>query len=257
MIEQHSNIAPGAQLGENVSVHPLAIVEDDVVIGDNCVIEAFAMVRSGVRMGSGNHIHPHAVIGGNPQDLSFDPATPTFLEIGDNNTFREHVTLHKATAEGQATHVGSDCFFMNYSHAAHDCEIGDGCILANAVQLGGHVKVGERVFFGAGAMAHQFCRVGSLAMVAALIGVRKDVLPFALVGGEPVRHYRINTLGIRRSGVPNAGIKAISAAARQLRVTGSYSPDEPPELNELQYLQSWLAAESKRGIYGWADASSS
>lgn len=254
VIDPLAQIATTAQLGDNVRIHAFAIIEDGVIIGDNCTIESFAMIRKGTRMGSNNHIHPHAVIGGDPQDLSFDSQTETFTVIGNDCTFREHSTVQRATQAGAATQIGDGCFFMNYCHAAHDCTVGDYNILANAVQLGGHTQTGERVFFGAGSMAHQFCRIGSFAMVAALIGIRKDILPFTLVGGSPVKHYRINSVGLRRAGINAAGLREISAATRQIRQQGHYAPDNKSALPQLQELETWLASPSKRGIYGWADS---
>lgn len=249
-IDKTAIIHPSAQIGDGVTIGASAVVEADVVVGDGCRLDAHAFIRRGVQMGQGNRVDPFAVIGGDPQDIGFNRQSETFVKIGDNNVFREHVTIHRSTVEGTATEIGSNCYFMNYSHAAHDCVVGDGCILANAVQLGGHVKVGAGVVFGAGAMAHQFCRIGSLAMVAAMIPIRKDILPYTMAGGEPVKHYRMNAVGIRRSGITRESVKAISVALRALRES-SNQDIAGAESTEVERLAEWLKAESKRGIYGW------
>lgn len=249
-INTTANIHPSAQIGEGVTIGAWAVIEADVVIGDGCRLDAHAFIRRGVQMGQGNRVDPFVVLGGDPQDIGFDLQSDTFVKIGDNNVFREHVTIHRSTVAGTATEIGSNCYFMNYSHAAHDCVVGDGCILANAVQLGGYVKVGNGVVFGAGAMAHQFCRIGSLAMVAAMIPIRKDILPYTMAGGEPVKHYRMNAVGVRRSGMARENVKAISSALRALRESSNKDIGEikSPEVSQLK---KWLKAESKRGVYAW------
>ncbi len=250
-IHPDAHVDAAAVLGRQVVVGPGAVIEADVVIGDDCVIEAGAVVRSGVIMGSGNRVHPYAVIGGDPQDLSFDAAVTTHVRIGDRNVFREHVTVHRATAAGGATVIGSDCLMMNFSHVAHDCQVGDGCVFANGVQLGGHVQVDDAVVFGGGSMVHQFCRIGALAMVAASTLIRKDVLPYSLVGGEPVRHYRSNLIGLRRAGMTPEVVTAVAARLKALRRSGNRVACDDGGCAELAYLDRWLASPSRRGIYGW------
>ena len=149
-------IADTAQLGNNVTIGPFAIIEDHVIIGDDCIIDGHALIQSYTKMGDHNHVYPHAVIGGLPQDLSFDPATVTYTEIGHHNSFREGSTVSRASFEGQATRIGSHCYFMNNSHVAHDCIVGDNNIFATSATLGGHVHVGNKVFFGGGAMVHRY-----------------------------------------------------------------------------------------------------
>lgn len=250
MIHPTAIIAETARLGANVRVGPYAIIGEHVVIGDNSIIDAQAIIEPGVIMGSGNRIHSHAVIGGLPQDLSFDPATETRVEIGNNCTFREGATVNRATKAGQATRLGSNCFLMSNTHVAHDCVIGDHCIFASGATLGGHVQMGHKVFMGGGSMVHQFCRIGAFAMVAGLIGIRKDVLPYTLVGGTPVRHYRLNTVGLRRAGISGSDYQILSRAFRRLRENQAI--DDLAGTAEIDYLQAWLAEPSKRGYYGFA-----
>ena len=245
-------IGPRVTLGAGVVVGPYAIIEDACEIGDGSRIEAHAVIHPFVRMGRNNRVHPHAVLGGLPQDLGFDPTTETYLEIGDGNVFREGVTLSRATRSGGATRIGSGNYLMNNSHVGHDCTLGDYNIFASGATLGGHVQMGDRVFLGGGVMVHQFCRIGSLAMLQGLAGINKDVLPFTLVGGRPGKHYRLNLVGMRRAGIDGERLKAVSVAYRRLR--NRQDLDGLADTPELRYLRAWLAAESKRGgILGFVD----
>jgi UDP-N-acetylglucosamine acyltransferase len=242
-------VAPGARLGSGVQVGPYAVIEDNTEIGDGCLIDTHAVIRRYTRLGAGNRVHPGAVLGGLPQDLGFDPASESGVIVGDGNTFREGVTVSRATRIGEATRIGSNGYFMNNSHVGHDCVVGDHNILAANVLLGGHVQVGERVFFGGGAVVHQFCRIGSYAMIRGMAGVNKDVLPYSLVGGAPIRHYRLNTVGLRRNGIEGAGYRALNDAFRRLRKRESL--DDLPDTPELRLLRDWLAAPSKRSLAGF------
>jgi len=244
-------IAPGAKLGLGVGVGPFAVIEDHVEIGDGCQIGAHAIIQPWVRMGQNNVVHPTAVLGGLPQDLGFKPDTETWVDIGDNNVFREGVTVSRATQPGGATRIGSGCYLMNNAHIGHDCRLGDHNILASNVALGGHVHVGERVFFGGGAVVHQFCRVGSYAILQGLAGINKDVLPFMMVGGRPGKHYRLNLIGLRRAGIDGENLKAVSAAIRRLR--NKLKLDDLPGTAELDYLRQWLEEGGKRGILPFID----
>lgn len=245
-------VASSAQLGDNVCIGPFAIVEDQVVIGNHCTLEAYSMIRTGVIMDDHNHIYPQAVIGGLPQDLGFDPNTETRVKIGNHNTFREAVTVSRAAEAGQATEIGSHCYFMNNSHVAHDCKVGDHTIFANNVAIAGFVTVGEKVFIGGGTMVHQFCRIGSLTMIAGTIGVTQDIIPYTLVWETPARHYRLNTIGLRRAGIKGKRYQTISDAFRCLR---SNRPiDHLAETPEILHLKDWLAAESKRGTASFLKA---
>ncbi|MGI9210959.1 MAG: acyl-ACP--UDP-N-acetylglucosamine O-acyltransferase [Methylococcaceae bacterium] len=253
-IHPTSCVDPAAQLAENVHVGPFAVIESGVVIGSGCHIHAHAVIHKQVRMGSNNQVFPHAVLGGLPQDLSFDPDTCTYLDIGEGNVFREGVSVSRATHTGAATRIGSFNFLMNNSHVAHDCRLGDHNIMASGATLGGHVDVGDRVFFGGGVMVHQFCRIGSLAMLQGLAGINKDALPYTMIGGRPGKHYRLNLVGMRRAGLGAEAIRALSQAYRRLRRRESLDglPDDIPELAELI---RWLAAPSKRGgILGFITA---
>lgn len=244
-------VDPSAKLGNDVTVGPFAIIESDVEIGDGSQVLTHAIIHRWVRMGRFNIVHPNAVLGGLPQDLGFKADTQTWVEIGDSNVFREGVTVSRATQPEGATRIGSGCYFMNNSHVGHDCWVGNHNILASNVALGGHVKVGKRVFFGGGAVVHQFCRIGSYAMLQGLAGINKDVLPFMMVGGRPGKHYRMNLVGLRRSGVGSEAIKVISQAMRKFR--NKQTLDGLPGIPELEYFRQWLEEGSKRGILPFVD----
>jgi UDP-N-acetylglucosamine acyltransferase len=249
LIHPTAIIATNAILGENVRVEPFAVIESDVAIGDNCEIGAHAVIQRYVKMGSGNVVHPHAVLGGLPQDIHFKKETVSWLIIGDNNAFREGFTAHRATVENGATQIGSGCFFMNHSHVAHDCVIGNNTIFANNVAIGGFVEIGNNVFMGGSVVAHQFCRIGSYAIVQGTTGLNKDVIPFTLIAGYPAKHYRLNTIGLKRAGIIGERYKVLSDAFRLLKKKQSL--DSLPETEELRYLKDWLAIKSKRGIHGF------
>ena len=244
-------IADNVKLGDNVIIGPFVVLEESVELGDDCQIGSHSVVQSYVKMGQGNILHPHVVLGGLPQDTSFKAETVSWLEIGNENVFREGFTAHRSATENGITRIGSGCFFMNNSHVAHDCSVGDASIFANNVALGGHVEVGEKVFMGGNAVVHQFCRIGSYAIVRGTTGVSKDVIPFMLVGGWPVRHYKLNSVALRRAGITGSRYKVLSKAIKLLKKKESL--DSLQETEELKLLQAWLSVKSKRGLYGFKE----
>lgn len=248
-IHPSAYVAPGVELGESVSVGPFAVIESGAVIGANSQIGAHAVVHGKVIMGESNIVHPHAVIGGLPQDLGFKPETNSWLEIGDRNVFREGFTAHRATVVEGKTEIASDCYFMANSHVAHDCKVGSRTIFANNVAIGGFVTVDNNVFMGGAVVVHQFCRVGAYAIIQGTTGINMDVLPFALIGGRPAKHYRLNVVGLRRAGIVGTDLNLLSKAFRLLREKQSL--DELPETTQIQYLRAWLQSASKRGLHGF------
>jgi UDP-N-acetylglucosamine acyltransferase len=245
MIHPTAYLSSDIELGQDVRIGPFAVIEGPGVIGDGCRIEAHAVIHRYVRMGRNNRIHPHAVLGGLPQDLAFDAATVTYLDLGDDNVIREAVTLSRATQSGGSTRLGSGNYLMNNSHIGHDCLLGDGNIFASGATLGGHVQMGDRVFLGGGVMVHQYCRIGSLAILQGLAGINKDVIPYTLVGGRPGKHYRLNLVGMRRAGIDGERLKTVSLAFRRLK--SKLDLDGLADTPELVYLRQWLAAGSRRG----------
>lgn len=249
IIHPTAYIAPTAKLGEHNQIGPFVVIDDNVEIGSHCRLGPHAVLQSGVKMGDNNVLHAQVVLGDLPQDVSFKASTPSFLQIGDNNVFREGFTAHRASKEGQATIIGASCYFMNNSHVAHDCRVGDKTIFANNVAIGGFVEVGNNVFMGGNVVAHQFCRIGAFAIVQGTTGLNMDVLPFCLVGGRPARHYRLNTIGLRRAGISGERYKVLEQAFRRLR--DKQPLDDLDETAELQILKAWLGVKSKRGLHGF------
>lgn len=252
-IHRTAYIASDAKLGENCTIGPFAVIESGVEIGDYCRVGAHAVIMPFVSMGNGNVLHPHSVLGGPPQDVGFKEETVSWLRIGDDNVFREGFTAHRATKENGETHIGSGCYFMNNSHVAHDCRIGSKTIFANNVAIGGHVEVGNNVFMGGAVVAHQFCRIGSYAIVQGTTGLNMDVIPFMLIGGRPARHYKLNTVGLRRAGITGERYNVLSTAFRLLK--NKKSLDSLEETEEIKFLKEWLGVKSRRGLHGFAEVS--
>ena len=201
-IHQTAIVSSKATLGENISVGPFSIIEDDVVIGNDCKIGSSVSIYDGARIGNNVKIYQGASIANHPQDLKF-ANEPTLFEIGDNTTIREFATLHRGTVESGLSRIGSNCLLMAYAHVAHDTMVGDNCILANVVQLGGHVHVDDWVIIGGGTLVHQFTKIGKHAMIGGGFRAVTDVPPFVLAAGEPLYYNGLNTVGLRRRGFTN------------------------------------------------------
>ena len=198
-----------------MSIHPTAIIEDNVEIGPNCEIGAYAVVKQFTRIGARNRIFEHAVLGGEPQDIKFK-GEQSYLEIGDDNLIREFCTLHRASGEGETTRIGSRNFFMVGVHVAHNCVIGDDNIFANEVALAGHITLEDHVFLSNGVGAHQFVRMGRYAMVGGKSKIVQDVLPFFITDGNPARVRGLNSVGLNRGGFSEASCRALKDAYRKL-----------------------------------------
>ena len=212
-----SNIHPTAivsgkaKLGKNISVGPYAIIEDDVEIGDETSIGPHAVIYNGARIGNKVTIHQAASIAHIPQDLKFGNEE-TFFYVGDNTVIHEYVTLHRGTKETGFSRIGSNCLLMAYSHVAHDTVVGDNCILANGVQLAGHVILEDYVIIGGLTPVHQFCNVGKHCMIGGGFRVTQDVPPFILSAGEPLKYSGLNLIGLRRRGFSNDDIMLLKKA---------------------------------------------
>jgi len=217
MMEQHPTalVSKRAEIGENVKVGPYAIIEDDVSIGDGCVIDSHVSVKSGARIGKNVKIYHGAAIAGPPQDLKYG-GERTELHVGDNTVIREFATLNRGTVAHGKTEIGTNCLFMAYSHAAHDCIIGDNVILANAVQMGGHVEIGDWAILGGSAVVHQFCKIGEHCMVGGGFRVTQDVLPYTMVAGYPLKCMGVNAIGLKRRGFSDKTINTLKTLFRYL-----------------------------------------
>ena len=197
-------IEPGAKFGQDVSVGPYSIIGEHVALGDGCSVGAHCVLEGYTTIGSNNHFYTGVAIGGIPQDLKYQKGQKTFLEIGNNNNFREYVTVNTGTLKGEeTTRIGNNVHIMAYSHIAHNCVIRDGVIIANGGTLGGHVEIGEKAIVGGLVGIHQFVRVGKLSIIGGVSKVVQDVVPFATVDGHPARVYGLNRIGLERAGIKN------------------------------------------------------
>ncbi|HSK62728.1 MAG TPA: acyl-ACP--UDP-N-acetylglucosamine O-acyltransferase [Pyrinomonadaceae bacterium] len=232
-------------------VHPTAIIEDEVEIGPDCEIAAYAVIKRFTRLGARNRVFEHAVIGGEPQDVKFK-GEKSFLEIGDDNIIREFCTFHRANGEGQTTRIGSRNFFMVGVHVAHNCVIGDDNILANEVALAGHIEIQDHVFLSNNVGAHQFVRMGRYAMVGGKSKIVQDVLPFFITDGNPPRVRGLNSVGLTRAGFSEAAKRALKNAYRtlfksQLPLEEILSELEQIDDENISHLIRFIRG-SKRGI---------
>src|SRR6476469_4513009 len=193
-----AHIHPSATIGENVTVDPFAIIEGEVFIGEGTHVMSHATIMNGSVIGKNCSIFPGAVIGAIPQDLKF-VGEKTTVEIGDGTTIRECVTVNRGTKDKWKTVVGKNCLIMAYAHIAHDCIVGDHVILANAVQLAGHVEVGNYAIISGLSGAVQFTRIGAHTYIAGNTVIRKDVPPYVKAAREPMSFAGINSVGLQRS----------------------------------------------------------
>ena len=208
-------VSPRATLGRDVEIGPFCVVEAGAELGDRCVLESHAIVKHDVVLGPENHLGHHAVLGGDPQHLS---ATDQLggLVIGAANSFRESATVHRAMKPGNATTIGDGNFLMVNAHVGHDSHVGNHTILVNNVMLAGHVTIEDRAFLSGGAGIHQFCRVGTLAMVGGQARVSKDVPPYVLVDGVTTNVVGLNRVGLNRQGFTTADLKPLKDAYQVL-----------------------------------------
>ena len=204
-------IDPQAELSDDVEVGPYAIIEAGARISAGCRIAGHAQLLNRVILGENCVVSAGAIIGGDPQDLKFEPKTPSSVEIGPGNTFREHVTIHRSASAEGATRVGANNFMMAGSHLGHDVQIGDENVLANNVLLAGHVKMGSRAFLGGASAYHQGVRIGDIAMVQGLSVISQDVPPFTMCAIRNEVHG-LNAIGMRRAGLDGSTRKSVKAA---------------------------------------------
>ncbi|HEY4233710.1 MAG TPA: acyl-ACP--UDP-N-acetylglucosamine O-acyltransferase [Lacipirellulaceae bacterium] len=234
-IHPQAAVSPYAILGENVKIGPFCVVEPGVVIGDNSTLSSRVAVKSGTTLGRGNHICEGAVLGGLPQHVHM-PESPGRLTIGDGNVIRENVTIHRAMDANKSTRIGSFCLIMVGAHVAHDCSLGDNVIMTNNALLGGHVHVEDRAYISGAVAVHQFCRIGSLAMVGGLARVRQDVPPFVTVDGGTTMVVGLNRVGLRRAGLTAEHIDQIKSAYKLIYRSG-LPWDEMLEVLEQEFTE--------------------
>jgi UDP-N-acetylglucosamine acyltransferase len=245
-------IASEAELADDVQVGPYVVIEGHVRLGPGCVLRPHVHLCGPLTMGRGNQVFTGAVLGERPQHLKYQDE-PTSLEIGDNNVFREHVTVHRGTTQSWKTQIGSSNFFMANSHIAHDCRIGDRCIFANGALLAGHCTVEDNVYLSGNCAVHQFVRVGRLALLSGASASTKDIPPF-IIQQRIDTVVGVNVIGMRRSGMTGAQIDAVRRAYHTIFRQGLVLPAAlaqlERELGHVDAVAEMIAfiRESKRGI---------
>jgi UDP-N-acetylglucosamine acyltransferase len=246
-------IHPNARIAANCDIGPFCVIGEHVVLGEGCKLHSHVVIDGHTTLGMGNEIFPFASIGLKTQDLKWKGGI-TRVEIGDNNTFREYVTIHSATADGCATRVGSNNNILAYCHIAHDCRLGSHIIMSNVGTLAGHVTVEDHAIVGGLAAIHQFCRIGKMSIIGGCSKVVQDVPPFMLADGNPAETRTVNKVGLERNGVSEEVQGALRQAYKILFREGLTIPnaltkiesDLPgsPELNHLvQFVRT-----TERGI---------
>ncbi len=212
-------VSPQADLGPDVSIGPFCVIEAGVSIGAGCVLESSVVVKEGTTLGPNNRVLEGAVLGGPPQHVHM-PDRPGRVVIGEGNTIRENVTIHRPLEEGHATIVGDHNLMMANAHVAHDCRLGNHTILTNNAMLAGHVIVGDRAYVSGAVGVHQFCRIGTFAMVGGQAHINRDVPPFVTVDGLSSYVVGLNQVGLRRAGFDQRTVARLKAAYRVIYRSG-------------------------------------
>ncbi|MCA9399744.1 MAG: acyl-ACP--UDP-N-acetylglucosamine O-acyltransferase [Candidatus Omnitrophica bacterium] len=254
-IHKTAIVHPGAKLSSGVSVGPYSVIEGDVSLGDNVRVASHCVITGQTKIGKNCKIYTGAVVGSAPQDRKHSADDNVFLNIGENNTIREYVTINPGTAEGGGkTVIGNNNLIMAYAHVAHDCVIGNNCVMANAATLAGHVTLEDGAVIGGLSAVHQFVRLGRLSIVGGCSKVTQDVPPFAMVDGHPVKVLRTNAIGLKRSGISPETIALLKKAFKILFHSGYAKTNAiekvvqtiemTPEIEHLVFF----AKTTKRGL---------
>ncbi len=248
-------VSPSAELADEVTIEAYCVIGPHVSIGAGSVVGPHVVIDGRTAIGAGNHIYPFCSIGGPPQDLSYR-GEETRVEIGDDNEFREGVTVHRGTARGAGvTRVGNANYLMAYAHIAHDCQVGSHVIMANGASLGGHVHVGDHANLGGLVAVHQFVRVGAHAFIGGKSGLRMDIPPYMLAFGVPAKLYGPNLVGLRRAGLSPGTISALKKCYKivfrsdlPLKEALEKARLEVEPHPEVDVLLQFMEKSSKRGI---------
>lgn len=245
-------VDPEAKLGDNNFIGPFCVINKDVVIGDNNKFVNSVTVHDGARIGNGNEFFPGASIATKPQDLKFKGEITT-AEIGDNNSIRENVTISRGTASKGKTVVGSGNLLMENMHVAHDCVIGNGCIIGNSTKFAGEVVVHDNAIISAEVLIHQFNNIGGYVMIQGGTRSSQDIPPYVIAGKEPVHFAGVNLIGLRRRGFSNETIEQIHDTYRIIYASAvlkdgiTEARAKYPDSKEVEYICSFIE-NSKRGI---------
>ena len=247
IVHPNAQIAPGCEIG------PYCVVGDHVVLNDGCRLHSHIVIDGHTQLGSNNEIFPFASIGLKTQDLKWKGGI-TRTQIGDNNTFREYVTVHSATGDGEVTQVGSHNHILAYCHIAHNVTIRDHVIMSNVATLAGHVLVEDHAVIGGLAAVHQFCRIGKMSIIGGCSKVVQDVPPFMLADGNPAQTRTINKVGLERNSVSDESQAALKQAFKALFREGltvsnalAWIDSNLPPLAEIRHLTQFVRS-SERGI---------
>ena len=208
-------VDPGAKIGAGTTIGPYCVIEANVTLGDNCWLQHHVTLCGPMRAGARNKFYAYCSIGQQTQDLKYK-GDPTYLEIGDENTFREFVTVNRSTTSEGKTRIGSRGNFLAYSHIGHDCNVGDEVVFSNNGTLAGHVEVGDNAVMGGLTAVHQFCRIGRFAITGGCSKIVQDVPPFMIADGNPAEIRGVNLVGLERKGYSPEKIKSIKEAFRLL-----------------------------------------
>lgn len=255
MTEIHSSavVHPKAKLGASCFVGPFCVIGEHVVLGKNCRLHSHVVIDGHTSLGNDNEIFPFASIGLKTQDLKWRGGI-TRTEIGDNNTFRESVTVHSATGDGEVTKIGSNNHVLAYCHIAHNCTLGNHIIMSNVATLAGHVTVEDFAVIGGLAAIHQFCRIGKMSIIGGCSKVVQDVPPFMMADGNPAATRTVNKIGLERNGISEKTQTALRKAYKILFREGLTIPNalkrierDLPSSAEVQHLIEFVRC-SARGI---------
>jgi UDP-N-acetylglucosamine acyltransferase len=246
-------VHPNAQIGAGCHIGPYCVIGEHVVLGDGCRLHSHVVIDGHTTLGRENQLYPFASIGLQTQDLKWRGGI-TRTVIGDRNTFRESVTVHSATREGDATVIGSDNHILAYAHVAHDVRLGNHIVMSNVATLAGHVVVEDHAIVGGLAAVHQFCRIGRMSIIGGCSKVVQDVPPFMLADGNPAKTRTINKIGLDRNGVSEEAQGVLKQAFKILFREGltignalARIEAELPPLPEVQHLVQF-ARTSERGL---------
>jgi UDP-N-acetylglucosamine acyltransferase len=246
-------VSSKAQLADDVVVGPYSIIEDDVTIDSGTKIASSVLIASGARIGKNVAISHGAVLSTGPQDLKFG-GEPTEVFIGDGTVIREYVTVNRGSHATKKTIVGKDCMLMTYSHVAHDCVLGNNIIMANSVNLAGHIEVDDFAILGGVLPIHQFVKIGAHVMIGGGFRVQQDCCPYALVAGYPLKVVGLNVVGLRRRGFSRETLKSLEMAFKflffsDLNTTQAVDRirSEMELIPEVQVILDFIA-RSNRGI---------
>jgi len=245
-------ISPDAKLGDGNIIGPFVHIHAGVSLGNNNQLMTGAVVKHGVSLANDNVLHEYAVLGGEPQDLSFDDHI-SFVKIGSGNIFRENVTVHRSSKQGETTRVGDENFLMANVHIGHDCQLANHIVIAPATGLGGFVQVDDRAFISGGVMVHQFVRIGRLSMIGGNSKITQNALPFMTTDGNPAQVHGLNIVGLRRAGFNKSALNELKQAYAILLASPDALDAKLAKLNALSNEHvlhlSEFAATAKRGFH--------